>query len=162
MRIYTKPNTRTSATQWINKYIPAGKVLALEHWDDAVPLSGIQNYQILTLPLYDPDTVAKWQNINQLLAQTDYVIIASNRLYAPLQRLTDCKSLPQDRCYTLTSEYYHNLFDGSLGFKKITQFTDYPTLPFFNISINDQAADESFTVYDHPEIMIFQKIKSSL
>ncbi len=162
IHIYTKPNTRTIATQWINKYIPAGKVLAIEHWDDALPMSGSQNYRILTFPLYDPDTPEKWQKINLLLAQTDYIIIASNRLYAPLQRLTNCKSLPRDRCYVQTSEYYRKLFAGSLGFKKIVQFENNPVIPFFDISINDIEADESFTVYDHPKIMIFQKIKASL
>jgi 4-amino-4-deoxy-L-arabinose transferase-like glycosyltransferase len=162
LHIYSKPNTRTTATQWINEYIPAGKVLAQEHWDDSVPMSGSEKYRILTLPLYDPDTPLKWQNINQMLAQADYIVIASNRLYVPLQRLTNCKSLPQDRCYPLTAEYYRKLFNGTLGFQKIAQFTDYPTLPVFDIPVSDQAADESFTVYDHPKIMIFQKIKASL
>lgn len=160
IHIYTEPNTRTLATQWIDTYIPKGKILSLEHWDDPVPLSGSQNYRILTLPLYDPDTTAKWENINQLLSQTDYIIIASNRLYTPLQRLIDCKSLPQDKCYPLTARYYRGLFNGSLGFQKIAQFTDYPSVPFFDIPINDQTADESFTVYDHPKIMIFQKIEA--
>ncbi len=160
IHIYAQPNTRTSATQWMMEYIPKGRILSIEHWDDALPLSGSQNYRIQELKLYDPDTAEKWRNINQLITQTDYIIIASNRLYAPLQRLTDCKSLPQDRCYPLTSDYYRNLFNGTLGFQKIAQFQDYPTIPFFDISINDQTADESFTVYDHPKIMIFQKIEA--
>lgn len=162
IHIYTKPNTRYSATKWISEYIPAGKTLSQEHWDDPVPLFGGQNYRILTLPLYDPDTAAKWQNINRLLTQTDYIIVASNRLYAPLQRLTDCKSLPQDRCYMLTAEYYRRLFGGFLGFQKVAEFQNYPTIPFFDIPINDSQADESFTVYDHPKIMIFKKVKASL
>ncbi len=159
IRTYTVPNPRTTATLWINEFIPAGKVIAQEHWDDPVPIYGGQNYRIVTLPLYDPDTPAKWQNINQILAQTDFIIIASNRLYTPLQKLTDCKSLPQDKCYTLTAEYYQDLFNGSLGFQKIAEFTNYPTLPILKIPINDSEADESFTVYDHPKIMIFQKVQ---
>lgn len=156
IHIYRLPNTRVTATSWILENIPHGKTLAIEHWDDGIPLSGSQNYQILTLPLYDSDSPEKWQTINSLLMRTDYIIIASNRLYAPLQRMTDCKSLPKDRCYPLTSEYYRKLFDGSLGFQKIVQFENNPVIPFFNIPINDIAADESFTVYDHPKIMIFQ------
>lgn len=162
IKIYTTQNTRTTATDWINNYIPAGKTLAQEHWDDAVPMTGSQKYNIVTLPLYDPDVPEKWQNINELLNRTDYIIIASNRLYTPLQKLTDCKSLPRDKCYPLTSAYYHNLFNGTLGFQKIVEFTSYPTIPLLNIPINDQAADESFTVYDHPKIMIFQKIQPSI
>src|SRR5690606_35202867 len=36
--IYTKTNTRITATQWINLNIPAGSKLAVEHWDDRVPI----------------------------------------------------------------------------------------------------------------------------
>ena len=110
-----------------------------------------------TLELYQPDTQEKWQRIQQQLAQTDYIILASNRLYIPLGKLTNCETLPQGYCYVYTAFYYKKLFDGSLGYKKIAEFTNYPTLPILNISINDDFADESFTVYDHPKIIIFKK-----
>ena len=157
MHIYSKPNTRVLASNWINQNIPAGKTLAIEHWDDGLPLFGGQNYKILTLELYNPDTPYKWQIINQQLAQTDYIIIASNRLYTPLMKLTNCQKLPDGRCYTQTAEYYKKLFNGALGFKKVAEFAVYPIIPILNIPINDQTADESFTVYDHPKIMIFKK-----
>jgi hypothetical protein len=85
------------------------------------------------------------------------IIIASGRLYIPLQKLTDCKHLPVNRCYPLTAKYYKNLFSGKLGFKKIQEFKSEPTIPFINIGINDLSADENFTVFDHPTIMIFKK-----
>lgn len=157
LQIYTKPNTRISASKWINTVIPAGATLSIEHWDDSLPLYGQDKYNMQTLTLYDPDTTEKWQTINQQLAKTDYIIIASNRLYVPLQKLTDCKKLPPDRCYTQTADYYKKLFAGDLNFSLVAEFAVYPTIPFFNIPIDDQSADESFTVYDHPKIMIFQK-----
>jgi hypothetical protein len=157
LQIYNVPNTRIQASEWINSKIPYGSSLAVEHWDDALPVFGQQNYTQLTLPLYDPDTVQKWQNINSVLSKTHYIIIASNRLYVPLQKLTDCKELPPGKCYPLTAEYYKDLFAGKLGFKKVAEFTNYPTIPFTNIKIIDDNADESFTVYDHPKIMIFRK-----
>lgn len=157
MHIYTKNNTRVDATEWIHSHIPAGKAIAVEHWDDPLPMEGAENYTMITLPLYESDTPSKWQSINQQLQQTDYIVIASNRLSAPLQRLTDCQKLPPDKCYPQTAAYYQKLFSGQLGFQKIAEFTNYPTLPLLNIPINDQGADESFTVYDHPKVMIFQK-----
>lgn len=159
IHIYASNNTRTDATNWINQNIPAGKNLAIEHWDDALPLVGQERYQMLTLALYDPDSDLKWSILNNQLAQTDYIIIASNRLYAPLQKLTDCRRLPSYRCYPRTSAYYKKLLSGNLGFKKVAEFTNYPTVPLFNIKINDQSADENFTVFDHPKIMIFQKTR---
>lgn len=157
MHIYTQSNTRVQATEWINKNIPAGKTLALEHWDDSLPLFGQQNYQVQTLALYDPDTNEKWKTINSQLAQSDYIVIASNRLYVPLQKLTDCQKLPPGKCYTQTAQYYKDLFGENLGFKKVAKFSVEPQIPFTKITINDQSAEEAFTVYDHPKIFIFKK-----
>lgn len=157
LSIYTKPPTRVTASEWINKNIPAGKTLALEHWDDSLPLFGQQNYRIETLELYNPDTKEKWETINRQLAISDYIILASNRLYIPLSKLTDCDILPPGRCYKQTANYYKNLFSGKLGFTKIAEFEVFPTIPFSNIQIDDSSADESFTVYDHPKILIFKK-----
>ncbi|HZE87158.1 MAG TPA: glycosyltransferase family 39 protein [Methylomirabilota bacterium] len=160
MHIYSKPNTRVSASFWIHQNIPVGKTLTVEHWDDQLPLTDSQEYQTQTLALYDPDTDLKWQIINKQLEQTDDIIIASNRLYTPLQKLTNCTKLPPDRCYQRTALYYQSLFSGKLGFQKVAEFTDYPVIPFLNIPINDQWADESFTVYDHPRVMIFKKYEN--
>lgn len=156
MNIYTKSNARVLASNWIYQNIPLDKIIAVEHWDDQLPLGG-SSYKTITLPLYDQDTPQKWQMINENLKKIDYIIIASNRLYVPLQKLTDCKKIPSYRCYPLASEYYKNLFSGSLGFAKIVEFENLPTIPLLNIPINDQNADESFTVYDHPKVMIFKK-----
>ncbi len=158
MHIYTQPNTRVQATTWILTHIPPGSAIAVEHWDDSLPLLNQQAYTMLTLPLYNPDTKEKWDKINATLQKADYIIIASNRLYVPLQKLADCSKYPPPFCYPLTAAYYKNLFRGTLGFTKVAEFSIYPTLPFTNIRINDQTADESFTVYDHPKVMIFKKM----
>lgn len=155
--IYNHDNTRVQATNWILKNTKPGKTLAIEHWDDGLPLIGSEQYHMETLQLYNPDTIEKWQMIDQQLNAADDIIIASNRLYVPLQKLTNCATLPPFRCYRQTATYYNDLFSGKLGFRKVAEFAVYPTIPFTNITINDQGADESFTVYDHPKVMIFQK-----
>ncbi len=157
MTIYTKPNTRVLATEWIHANIPSGANLAIEHWDDSLPLYGQEKYLMITFPLYDPDTQEKWTLMNQKLEEVEYIIIASNRLYVPLQKLTDCTQLPWHHCYLQTAHYYKKLLSGSLGFQKVAEFTVAPTIPFLNIPIDDQKADESFTVYDHPKVLIFKK-----
>ncbi len=158
MHIYSYPNTRVQASNWIYQNIGQNKTLAVEHWDDQLPLGDSIKYSTLILPLYNPDTGDKWLGVHQILQHTDYIIIASNRLYVPLQKLTDCTKLPTQFCYKRTASYYHDLFSGKLGFKKVAQFSEYPTIPLLGIQINDQSADESFTVYDHPIVMIFKKI----
>jgi len=154
--IYSKPHTRVSATFWINQNIPQGKKLAVEHWDDRVPIFG--NYQFLEMPMYESDqSPLKWQLVEKNLREADYLILASNRLYIPLQKLADCQKYKI--CYPRTAKYYQDLFAGNFGFRKIAEFSSYPHLElgFFNLEFVDSSADESFTVYDHPKIIIFKK-----
>lgn len=157
MSIYQKEHTRITASKWIFENIPAGSTLAVEHWDDRIPLmvGDVNQYMYEELTLYDPDTAAKWQKINSQLARTDYILIASNRLYSPLPKLTNCAKLPEYRCYPETAHYYKDLFAGKRGFTKVAEFSSYPSL--FGLSIPDDSADESFTVLEHPKILIFKK-----
>lgn len=157
IQIYSHNNTRVTATNWISSMIPSGKMILVEHWDDRLPLQNSEAYIIEDLELYNPESIEKWNRINNQLQRAEYIIIASNRLYAPLQKLTDCSTLPAFRCYPQTAQYYKKLFAGELGFQKIAEFSNYPRVPMINITINDQPADESFTVYDHPKVMIFKK-----
>jgi hypothetical protein len=154
--IYGKQNTRLEASDWIRSNIQVGSTLAVEHWDDRLPMQDSVGYNFQELALYEhPDSQIKWDNIRNQLSNSDYIIIASNRLYVPLQKLDDCQKF--EKCYPRTSEYYKSLFSEKLGFKKIKEFSSYPTIPIFGWEINDDAADESFTVYDHPKIIIFKK-----
>jgi hypothetical protein len=115
----------------------------------------IYNFQELTL--YDqPDNDLKWSILSQKLKSSDYLVIASNRLYVPIQKLSDCSKYKV--CFPISSNYYRNLFSGKSEFKKIAEFTSYPTVPFLNLRIDDSQADESFTVYEHPKIMIFKNM----
>lgn len=157
MHIYSVSNTRTTASEWIYMNIPAGAKIAREHWEDGLPIGGPNNYEYLELPMYEPDNEQKWAKINDVLRKADYIIIASNRLYAPLMKLINCETLPPGRCYKQTAEYYQKLFTGQLGYTKVAEITVYPTIPLINYPINDFSADEVFTVYDHPKVMIFKK-----
>ena len=147
-------HSRVQASEWMLKNILAGSLLATEHWDDRLPLYGGENFQYVDLPLYEqPDDAKKWQAINQTLDQADYIVLASNRLYGHLPKFTDCEDKP--RCYPITAQYYRDLFAERLNFTKVAEFTNRPNL--FGLEIIDDNADESFTVYDHPKVIIYQK-----
>lgn len=154
MNIYSQRNTRIRATEWILSHVPIGKTLAVEHWDDRVPIRNGEQYTYQEMTIYElPDDESKWKMLSDKLAQSDYIILASNRLYTPLPKLADCKKYRI--CYPLAAKYYQKLFDGSLGFKKIKEFTAYPRLGPWEIV--DDNADESFTVYEHPKVLIYGK-----
>lgn len=152
--IYSRTHTRIDATRWILTHIPAGSALAVEHWDDRVPIRYGERYQYEEMTIYDqPDTMEKWKILQNKLRRSDYIILASNRLYTPLPKLADCSGFRM--CYPRAADYYRRLFDGSLGWRLVKEFSVYPQLGPWQIV--DDTADESFTVYDHPKILIYAR-----
>jgi 4-amino-4-deoxy-L-arabinose transferase-like glycosyltransferase len=161
--IYAAPHSWVTASEWIYRNVPAGSTLAVEHWDTALPLSVEVDGQIAsptvydyrTLALYDePDNAAKWTVLAQDLAESDYVVIASRRLYGSIPREPDR--------YPLATHYYDLLFAGNLGFEPAGEFTRGPAFLNPRIAPLPGAApallrpDESFVVYDHPRALIFR------
>lgn len=150
--IYTREQTRITASKWMYETIPSGAKLFGEHWDDGlpIPLPGyVPNvYDIEQLTIYEPDNQEKLTYYATKLAQGDYVIINSRRLYGTLIHL--------DKQYPLTSKYYKLLFNGNLGYEKVAEFTSYPSL--FGVTINDDISEETFQVYDHPKVMVFKNV----
>lgn len=181
MSIYTLPHTRVSASRWIYKEIPKTATIAWEHWDDPLPLL-IDNhhgneYKTIQLTIYNPENESKWRMLSDQLSQIDYLILSSNRVYGGIgQAVTR---------YPLTSKYYKKIFTGDLGFTIAKDFVSRPALaipipicfnPFpltkysslsasitrcnnQNIEFIDDFAEESFTVYDHPKVLIFKNTK---
>lgn len=149
MSIYSRIHSRVTASKWMARHIPRTAYLAEEHWDDFLPVDG--GYEGVQLPVFDPDTAQKWKIMNEILAKADYYVITSNRGY---------ESMPTaPRRYPRMTQFYRDLFAGRLAFKKIAEFTSYPTLRlgFADYALYDDWAEEAFTVYDHPKVIIFKK-----
>ncbi len=151
--IYTKTQTRIEASYWIYKNIPRGSTLYTEHWDDGLPVplsEGSPNlYKIEQLTIYEPDNFQKALYYADKLASGEYIILSSRRLWGTLTHLPDM--------YPITSNYYKLLFSGKLGYFQIASFSSYPEI--FGVSINDDASEETFQVYDHPTVLIFKKFQ---
>jgi YYY domain-containing protein len=177
--IYVRPHPRIAASRWIYEHVPAGVMVANEHWDWGLPLrvdgydpfAGM--YDGIEMQNYNEDTPEKRAQLYEWLDQTDYVFLASNRLYASIPRLP--------ARYPLTTEYYRALFAGELGFELEADFTSYPALgPFIfpdqenpfdlmepdyssqskPIEVGLPPAEEAFSVYDHPRVLIFRKTEA--
>jgi len=152
--IYTKPITRVSASDWIYKNLPTNSVILTESWDDGLPLPiydmSARNYKPIQLSVFDPDIPQKWTTMNKDLNQGDYLILSSNRGWGSIP------TVPER--FPLMKKYYEDLFAGKTNYKEIAQFTSYPSLSYLGIplTIPDDNAEEAFTVYDHPKVMIFK------
>lgn len=151
MHIYTERHSRIQASAWMYQNIPENASIAVEHWDDTLPVGvpgaeWIPRYFQLPLVLYESDTEQKVWNVSVTLSIADYVAISSNRLSGTITRIP--------AWYPITSHYYALLETGLLGYRPVQQFTSYPSL--FGIAIPDDAAEEAFSVYDHPQVRIFK------
>ncbi len=142
--VYLRPQTKIEATDWIYKTIPAGSVIYTEHWNDGLPLDlpGAPVYRRELLTVYDePDDAAKKDYLAAKLAAGDYMLFSTRRIWATMPRLT--------KKYPVTSRFYRQLLDGRLGYTEVARFSSYPI-------INDDAAEESIQVFDHPTVRIFR------
>jgi len=152
-----------------------GDAIAIETpWDDSVPFradgydpfAGIYQGD-LNFEMYWDDSPDKLARFESVLDRADYVTISSNRQWGTTTRVPER--------YPLTTVYYRELmgcpaamelltcyrdaqvgtFKGRLGFELIKVFQSNPNLGSFQI--NDQYAEEAFTVYDHPKVFVFKK-----
>lgn len=149
LTVFERESTRLTASRWIYANIPAGSSLLTEHWDDGLPTSlpGFDNNYIqVELANYEPDTPAKLDLLSQTLADGNFVILSSRRLSGSIGKNPDR--------YPLTSFYYQALFAEKLGYRLVQRFTSYPSLG--PIVINDDRVEETFQIYDHPVVLIFQ------
>jgi hypothetical protein len=149
--VYLRPQTRFVATEWIFTHIPAGAHIYTEHWNDGLPLDLPHaipyNRELLTV--YDEDNAAKKIYYADKLVAGDYIILSTRRMWATMPNLGDK--------YPLTKLFYARLLNGTLGYKEVATITSYPQL--FGIQINDDIAEESIQVFDHPTVLIFQNVR---
>ncbi len=146
-------------------------------WDDAVPypVDGFSPYNEnggiyrgdLNFEMYWADDQLKLGKFETNLDLADYIFISSNRQWGTTTRVPER--------YLLTTTYYRELigcpvdqevtwcysvaepgmFEGRLGFELVETFDLNPQ--FGPIEFNTQFAEEAFTVYDHPKVLIFRK-----
>jgi 4-amino-4-deoxy-L-arabinose transferase-like glycosyltransferase len=149
--VYLRPQTHITATEWIFTHIPAGAKIYTEHWNDGLPLDlpGKILYNRELLTVYDEDNGAKKIYYADKLATGDFIILSTRRMWATMPYLGEK--------YPLTKLFYGRLLDGSLGYKEVERFTSYPQL--FGIAVNDDGAEESIQVFDHPTVLIFQNVE---
>jgi hypothetical protein len=185
MNVYVGPDPRLEASRELLKTVPKGAAILVEpshnipptgeyltapsFYEDYVgwgcwstprnngcPETTRRDYYVLhTLDvyryLYDPrpSTEEKRAYIARRVAGVDYILMDDTfmEFYAHLPDLT----------YRAVRDYYSDLFEGRLGFTLKRQFTRRPSL--FGVTIDDDPSELTFTLFDHPEIYLFERVR---
>lgn len=153
MNIYMQPNSRLEASYWIQQNLPDGSFILSEHWDDGLPLGipgATKIFQGEQLEVFNPDSPEKFRRIKEQMDKADYYIMSSNRAWGSITTVPDK--------YPQMAKWYPELFEGKHGYKIIKVITVYPSLEWMGIplTMKDDWAEESFTVYDHPKVIIME------
>jgi hypothetical protein len=179
LTVYQRPHTRVAASNWLYATAPTGSAITFEYWDDSLPLAiGSDNplsheFEAIQLGVADSDNLQKWNLLSSKLADANYIVLSSNRFWRSISALSEK--------YPLTANYYRKLFDGTLGFTAVAQFSNYPCLitgdtsqnqlilpnlhpkileltqtSYCQLALSSEGAEEAVTVYDHPTVLVFQ------
>ncbi|VVA44512.1 conserved membrane hypothetical protein [Candidatus Roizmanbacteria bacterium] len=161
LQVYQNPDVRFQASDWIYKNIRENSYVLSETANVVdipleVPSYKVHKvYKVISFNFYNLDENPKLQQeLKEHLAKANYIFLPSRRIFA---------NHPKEK-YPLLNQYYENLFSGKLGFEKVAEFNSFPKicLPSTDkcLVFNDEQAEETWTVFDHPVIRIYKKVKS--
>jgi hypothetical protein len=173
MNIFVKPDARLTASEFLLRRLPEGSRILVEpshntppmgsyytapnfdvdyvHWGrdgerhDYYRTYGLDTYRYLYDSRPSPDE--KRAYIERRLALADYIVMDDTyvQFYA---------HLPASE-HGVVKQYYDDLFAGRLGFRLMRSFKVYPRLG--GLEINDDAAELTFRLFDHPRVFVFMR-----
>jgi hypothetical protein len=148
--IYANEDGRITASRYLLQHVRAGEVILIEPYDVRFPLRIVAapEYTVEVLPLMEEHPVGLISKFVSKIVSATWIVITSQRNYGTLPRL------PQR--FPLVCPYYRALLDGSLGFQLVGRFSNYPTV--YGIAVDTRNAEETFTVFDHPEVLVFHRL----
>ncbi len=154
LSIYRNPDVRFQASEWIYKNIPNNSYILFETANVVdVPINNetmeqLNTYNTISFNFYDLDESLELQSeLKNHIEKADYIFIPSRRIFANHKK---------DK-YPVLNKYYEDLYSGKLGFEKVAEFESFPKIKF--LIFPDEEAEETWTVFDHPVIRIYKKIK---
>jgi dolichyl-phosphate-mannose--protein O-mannosyl transferase len=174
LNIYRQEDVRIQASKWIHQHIPPESTILVDS-SSATPLLGSMFFQpqlynsynsgfglrslykkdyfrikilLLILEIHHFSRSQEWweKYLKGRLENVDYIIM-SDEYYEQFSHR------PND--YPTINQFYQDLFTGKLGFQQIRTYKTHPSL--FGYALNDDRAELSFRLFDHPKIMIFKR-----
>jgi dolichyl-phosphate-mannose-protein mannosyltransferase len=173
MNVYRQPDSRLVASEWLIRNVPENAKILLEPHHNIPPTGSYltsqsfygdyvmwgphrerrDHYQLYTLDVYrhlynrgasDDD---RRHYIESRLALADWILMDDTFLQ-------QYQNQPED-LHGAVKQYYRDLFGGRLGFELVKSFKVYPEL--FGWTINDDGAELTFRLFDHPRVFVFRR-----
>jgi len=151
IKVYVGVDNRLATAEWAAVNLPRQAKIFTEGMDlGIIPFNPVHGENITLLNFYELDEDKTGQRqilLNTLINENEYFISVSNRVYGNSLRL-------QNR-FSASAEFYRQLFDGSLKYKKIYEAIAFSF--FFLPPSSPYSPEETFQVFDHPTVMIFER-----
>lgn len=187
--IYLYQDVRFKASEWIYNNMEDGayilsetaNVIDVPITDPRAPINehASKNFTYISFNFYDVHANPYMaQELEDHINKADYIFMPSRRVFAnhtcyvpydgTFIKEQSSLSYEKDRCANLEKDYpqvngyYDRLFSGEMGFKQVAEFSSYPRIRLFSMTIldlEDELAEETWTVFDHPVIRIFKRIQ---
>ena len=176
MNVFRQPDARLAASKWLLRHVPADAAILVEPSQNTPPMG-----TYLSAPDFNRDHV-RWADRNGHGERHDYYRLFTIDMYrfvynpgrsdqtrsdyiAARLGLADYividdtfvqfyQHLPES-AHRVAKQYYADLFAGRLGFRLVETFKVYPSI--LGVVINDDAAEMTFRLFDHPRVLIFQR-----
>ena len=154
--VYSREHTWVQSSRWVYANVESGSVILWELWDDPLPKGipgepgmdmGSHRLRHIDWSPYEEDTAEKYEILKGKLREADYVIYSSKRIYGSVDELPER--------YPMTTRYYELMFAEELGYVQVADIRSGPRL--WGWEWDDQGADESWSLYDHPRVTVFAK-----
>jgi len=151
LNIYLTPHPAFKTLSWMSQNLPKNAKILTEDLDVTIDPIKKEFPDITLFDFYSLDNKVPPKTTTEELAQklkeNEYFLILSRKVFQ--NRLKNPDLFPN------SASFYDNLFQNRSEFVKIYESEN----PFqiFGIKIDDNNSEESFQVYDHPQLLLFKK-----
>jgi len=142
-RRYFLVDNRPIASVWLINQIPSTSSILSESGNVMNLPVYSSNLQINNFDFYNLDSNPNLPSqLTTQISKSEYIIIPSRRMFKNQNNST----------FPFSQKYYQSLFSGQLGFTQIRQFNYH-----LSLFLNDENAEETWSVFDNPTIRIYKK-----
>lgn len=147
-RVYTAEDTRITTAKWAEHHIPQNSNILSESYDlSIIPFNNKFMDSITLFDFYNLNDIAASKFLSNQLENTEYIISPSQRVWGNLNH-------QKGDLYKIN--YYNSLNDSRLGFELV--YTSKVDTDFLIFGYDQKRLEETFSVFDHPEVRIYKKI----